>query len=251
MPKISVVIITFNEEKNLSRCLDSVKEIADEIIIVDSYSTDKTQEIAQKYNTTFIQREFKGYGDQKNFALDQASNDYVLSLDADEVLSPKLIETIKNEDLTLDGYLLNRITNYVGHWVKHCGWYPDRKIRLINKNKGRWTNDLIHEYIKVDSPNIKLLKGDLLHYSYNSISDHITQTNKFTTISAKSAFKKGKWSNTFKILTRPAWQFFRDYIIKLGFLDGRTGFTICKINALSTFLKYSKIKELQMGKSID
>jgi len=251
MQKLSVVIITLNEEKKIGRCLDSVLEIADDIVIVDSLSTDKTEEIAVSKGARVVKQKFLGHIEQKNFAISQAKFPYILSLDADEVLSPELIETIKNLDLSHDGYTLNRITNYVGHWVKHCGWYPDRKIRLLSKNKGSWTNDLIHEYIKMDTQDIHLLKGDLLHYSYNSISDHINQTNKFTTIAAKKAYGQGKRSSLFKILTRPCFQFFRDYFLKLGFLDGMTGFTICKINALSAFLKYSKLKNLEEGKYIN
>jgi len=145
---------------------------------------------------------------------------------------------------------MNRLTNYAGHWVKHCGWYPDRKLRLLNRHKGKWGGVNPHDKIIMESPS-KHLKGDILHYSYNSITGHINQTNKFTTIAAKAAYKLGKRSNQFLIVTRPIFQFFRDYILKLGFLDGRTGLTICKINALSTFLKYSKLKDLQLGKSID
>jgi glycosyltransferase involved in cell wall biosynthesis len=244
MPKISAVIITFNEEKKLGRCLESLKEIADEILVVDSFSTDKTKEIAESFNARFVSHAFEGYGKQKNYALSLATNDLILSLDADEALSPELLNSIKESDLSLDGYNMNRLTNYAGKWVRHCGWYPDRKIRLFNRKKGRWSDVPLHESVEMGSK-IGFLKGDILHYSYDSVTDHINQTNKFTTIAANEAFKRGKRSNLFKILSRPLFQFLRDYFLKLGFLDGLTGLCICSINSLSAFLKYYKIKELQ------
>jgi hypothetical protein len=139
---------------------------------------------------------------------------------------------------------MNRLTNYAGKWVRHCGWYPDRKIRLFNRKRGKWTDVALHESFETDGT-VGFLKGDILHYSYDSISDHINQTNKFTTIAATEAYSKGKRSNLFKIFTRPCFQFLRDYFLKLGFLDGLTGLCICSINSLSAFLKYYKIKELQ------
>jgi glycosyltransferase involved in cell wall biosynthesis len=248
MKKLSAVIITFNEEKKLGRCLESLRDIADEIVIVDSNSTDKTQEIAQEFGARFFQHPFEGYGKQKNYALNLAQNDFILSLDADEALSPALLQSIKEvkDNPGFDAYSMNRLTNYAGKWVKHCGWYPDRKIRLFNRKKAQWTDVPLHEYVKTEG-SVGFLKGDILHFSYDSIADHIIQTNKFTTIAAKEAFSRGKKSNLFKILTRPVLQFLRDYFLKLGFLDGRVGYTICKINALSAFLKYSKLKDLDQS----
>jgi len=251
MPKISVYVITLNEEKNLPRCLNSVSEIADEIIVVDSFSTDKTEEIATSFNAKFFQRPYLGDGDQKHFAVNQTSNDWVLNLDADECLSPELINTIKNLKFDQDGYLIPILANYGGQWVRYCGWYPGYKLRLFNKQFGNWNKGIIHEGINFNSSNIKKLKGDILHYSYSSITDHITKTNRYTTNSAKAYYQKGKRSNLFKILTRPILQFIKEYFLKLGFLDGRLGFTVCRINALSAFLKYSKLRDLQMGKKID
>lgn len=245
MQKISAVIITFNEEKNLKRCLESLGDLPDEILIVDSFSTDKTQEIALAFNARFIQHPFKGYIEQKNYALSLAKNDLVLSLDGDEALSPELLKSIKSQDLRFDAYSMNRLTNYAGIWVRHCGWYPDTKLRLFNRKKGQWGGVNPHDKIQTDSP-VKHLKGDILHYSYDSVADHLNQTNRFTTIAAKAAFDQGKRSNLFKIITRPAFQFFRDYFLKLGFLDGITGFCICYINALSAFLKYYKIREFDL-----
>ncbi len=253
MIKITVAIITFNEERNIGRCITSIHDIADEILVVDSYSTDKTKDICLSMGARFLENPFKGHIEQKNFALREAQFDYVLSLDADEALSIELIKQIKEikKNFEYDGYEFNRLTNYAGFWVKHCGWYPDTKLRLIKKDKAIWGGTNPHDIlIPHADARIKKLYGDLLHYSYDSITAHITQTNKFTTIAAKEAFQRGARSSILKIVTRPILKFLRDYFFKLGILDGRYGFIICYINALSAFLKYSKILELQNGKEI-
>lgn len=251
MIKLSVVIITLNEEKNIGRCLESVKGLADEIVVVDSISTDKTREICQKHNVRFIEQKFLGYEDQKNFAHQLAQYDYVLSLDADEVLSKNLYEEINKikNNFECDGYSFNRLTNYNGQWIRHCGWYPDRKVRLVKKNKARWSGGNIHEGLEVQGT-IGHLTGDLLHFSYESISAHIQQSNKFTTMEAKVLFDKGKRASLVKLVTRPPYQFFKDYFLKLGILDGRYGFVICFINALYVLLKYAKMIDLEHSKNI-
>lgn len=254
MTKISAVIITFNEEHNIKRCLESLKGIADEIVVVDSFSTDKTEEICKSFNVQWIQNKFEGHIEQKNFALEKATYEHILSLDADEALDENLRKEILKikENFSADGYYFNRLTHYVDQWIYRCGWYPDSKLRLLNKSKGTWSGSNPHDIIlMVEGSNIEKIEGNLLHYSYDSISDHVNQTNKFTTIAAKAAFAKGTRSNTFKIVSRPLLKFFKDYFLKRGFLDGRYGFIICCINALSALLKYSKIKELQENRSID
>lgn len=253
MIKLSVAIITFNEEKRIARCLESVKSMADEIIVIDSYSTDQTEEICKKYPVNFIKNKFSGHVEQKNFALSKTQFEYVLSLDADEVLSDQLMAEITKikHDPKFQAYSFNRLTNYNGHWVRYCGWYPDEKVRIINKKFAKWGGANPHDIIVLDQGiKAKKLSGDLLHYSYDSISSHIEQTNKFTTIAAKAAYAQGIKSNWFKIITRPPLKFLRDYFYKLGILDGKYGLIICVINSLSAFLKYSKIKELQEGKNI-
>ena len=228
--------------------------VVDEIVVVDSYSTDNTESICLSHGVKFIKQKFLGYIEQKNFALDQASFEHVLSLDADEALDEKLQEQIKSikNNFEFDGYYFNRLTNYVDKWVYNCGWYPDRKLRLFKKDTGRWSGVNPHDIIQMkEGTKTKYIPGNLLHYSYDSIADHINQTNKFTTIAAKEAFNRGVKSNMFKIVTRPILKFFKDYFLKKGFLDGRYGFIICCINALSALLKYSKIKDLQDGRPID
>ena len=248
MTKLSVVIITLNEEKNLKRCFDSVSSIADEIIVLDSFSTDKTKQICQDYNVNFFEQKFEGFIKQKNLAIEKANNDFILSLDADECLSEELIESIKHikKNFEYNAYSFNRLTFHSGAWIRNCGWYPDKKIRLINKHKARWIGDQIHEVMDVDKDqNVFHLHGDLLHYSYPTIADHINQTNKFTTIAAKQFYDQGVRSSWTKIIFSTLFKFFKDYFLRRGFMDGFHGLVVCTINALSNFLKYSKILELQ------
>lgn len=254
--KISATIICFNEEEKIGKCLESLQEIADEIIVVDSFSTDKTKEICSKYPLVkFYENPFEGHIEQKNYALGLCSHDYILSLDADEALSTELRESIlkAKESLSAKAYKFNRLTDYNGFWVRHCGWYPDTKLRLIKKDTASWQGKNPHDILIPNNENEKVihLNGDLLHYSYDSITDHVNQTNRFTTIAAKAAFESGTRSGLFKIVTRPILKFLKDYFLKGGILDGRYGLIICTINALSAFLKYSKIKELQESRSID
>jgi glycosyltransferase involved in cell wall biosynthesis len=251
MPKISVVIITYNEEKNIGRCLESVKDIADDIVVIDSFSTDRTEEICKKYDARFVLHKFEGFVQQKNYAINQALYPNVLQLDADEALSEQLkksIAKVKN-NWTHDGYYFNRLTNYCGKWIRHGGWYPDKKLRLVDRDKGRFGGVNPHErFVPNQSSTQKYIKGDLLHYTYYTISQHIEQANKFSGIGAIEAFKNGKKSNLIKILVKPFWKFFRDYIIRLGILDGYYGYIIVRISAHATFLKLIKLREMHRRK---
>jgi glycosyltransferase involved in cell wall biosynthesis len=244
MKRISAVIITHNEEKNIKRCLESLVNIADEIIIVDSFSTDRTREICSQYSVNFIESEWLGYSASKNFGNEQASHAYILSLDADEELSEELINSIQKEKSNgLSGaYSFNRLSNYCGKWIRHGDWYPDRKMRLWNKSDGQWVGD-IHEKVNLNSNKIKHLKGDLHHFSYYHISQHIDQINKYSTLSAQDLFERNKKAGFIKLVFSPLVQFISGYFIKLGFLDGFYGFTIAVNTAYGTFLKYAKLKE--------
>ena len=246
MAKLSVVIITLNEEKNIRRCLESVRAIADEIVIVDSCSVDKTSEIAASFNAKFITQPFLGYIEQKNFALNHTSNDFVLSLDADEALDEKLQLMIKQEMLQpkADAYEMSRMTHYCGRWIRHGAWYPDRKIRLFNKSKAKWGGLNPHDKIELSFDAKKnSLKGDILHYTYYSLTEHIQQADNFTRILADDLFKKGKRTNIIRIISKPKFRFIRDYIFKAGFLDGYYGFVIAIISAYAVFLKEIRLKE--------
>lgn len=248
MQKISVVIITYNEERNIERCLKSVQTIADEIVVVDSFSTDKTKEICATYNVKFIEHPFEGHIEQKNWAITQATYPHILSLDADECPDETLVQSILNvkKNWTTDAYSFNRCTNYCGNWVKHGSWYPDIKLRLWDSRKGHWAGENPHDCYEMLDSNVKVvhLKGDLLHYSYYSVTEHIVQGNKFSTIAAESLFQKGKKINLISLIINPLWRFVRDYFFKLGFLDGRVGFIIAINTSHSTFLKYVKLYDL-------
>jgi glycosyltransferase involved in cell wall biosynthesis len=253
MIPISVVIITFNEEKNIGRCLESVRDIADDIVVLDSFSTDKTEEICKQYGARFFQHRFDGHIEQKNRAITYATFPHILSLDADEALSPQLKNSILvvKEKWQADGYYFNRLTNYCGHWIRHCGWYPDRKLRLWDSRKGKWGGLNPHDKFILEPNSTQMfLHGDLLHYSYLSITGHAKQADNFTNITAKTSFESGKRSSLFKIWFFPKWKFFRDYVLKQGFRDGYYGYVVCKISAHATFLKYVKLRQLQRGKEL-
>ncbi len=248
MVKISAVIITFNEEHNIECCIRSLQGIADEIIVIDSFSTDETPKICNSLGARFFQIKWEGYAATKNYGNSMASHNYILSVDADEVLSDALQKEIigfKNQDNHLDAYSVNRLTNYCGSWIHHCGWYPDTKLRLWNKMKGKWEGNIHEEVVMDKDSTFTNLKSDLLHYSYYSIQQHVNQANKFTDLTAIEAYNNGKKAGIVKIIFSPWIKFFRDYFLKLGFLDGYHGFVICKISAFATFMKYIKIKELQ------
>jgi glycosyltransferase involved in cell wall biosynthesis len=244
MHQLSVVIITFNEERNIARCLESVKDIADEIIVLDSYSTDRTEAICRDFGVQFYQQIWHGYSDQKNMANELARYDFIFSIDADECLSPELTQSIiKIKSTGLENaYTVNRLNNYCGQWIYHTSWYPDTKLRLWNKKKGKWAG-LIHENVSLTSSvPIQHLTGHLWHYSYYSISEHINQANKFSDLGAEQKFKAGHNASIIKIITAPFFKFIKEYFLKKGLLDGWNGFVISIISAHETFLKYAKLK---------
>jgi len=245
--KISVVVITFNEEKNIGRCLESVREVADEIVVVDSYSSDATEEICRNAGVRFIRHAFRSHIDQKNWAVNQATYPHILSLDADEALSEELKNSILavKSDWKHDGYFFNRLTNYCGKWIRHTTWYPARKLRLWDSRKGHWGGINPHDkYIFDRGATSKYLPGDLLHYSYYRISEHVDQLNKFSTIQSKAYFERGKKTTYIGTLFHASWRFFKEYFLSLGILDGYYGLVISKNAAHETFLKYSKLRKL-------
>lgn len=251
MIKLSVVIITFNEEKNIGRCLDSVKEVADDIIIVDSFSTDKTKEIATSKGARFVEHNWIDYSQQKNYGNSLAMYDFILSLDADEALSIELREAILKikKSTEIKAYKIKRITNYCGKWIKHCGWYPDVKVRLFDRSVNNWEG-LIHEKLNLADDKAEILEGDCYHYTYYTIDEHVLQANKFSTLSAQLMLDKNKKPSVFKILFSPPIRFMSIFLLKGGFLDGYYGFLIAKISANATFLKYIKHKEMFKKQSL-
>jgi len=247
MIQLSVVIITFNEEKNIGRCLDSVKGIADDIAVIDSFSKDRTEEICRSKNARFIQHKFEGHIEQKNWAVTQAKFPYILSLDADEALDDQLkknILAIKN-NWTHDGYYMNRLTNYCGKWIHHCGWYPDKKLRLFDSRKGKWGGVNPHDKYEMfaGDESTGFLKGDILHYSYYTTADHYRQVEYFTDISSLEYFEKKRKVSFLRPYLSAAVKFFQSYLLELGFLEGKKGYIICRISAYASFLKYKKLMQ--------
>jgi len=242
MAKISACIISFNEEKKIEDCLKSLAGIADEIVVVDSNSTDNTVAIAQKYTDRIILQDFLGFIEQKNFAVQQAENDWVLSLDCDERRSPELQDAITGIKGTIeqaDAYRMPRKTYYIYRWLNHC-WYPDLKIRLFNKNTAHWGGTNPHDHIVISSSNIVQLPGDIYHYSFDSISDHIKTIDKFTEIGADELVRKNRSFNILSPFTHSIWTFLKLYIFKRGFMDGFAGIVVSVLSAMHVFVKYSK-----------
>lgn len=251
MQPLSIVIITFNEEQNIARCLASVKSLADEIIVLDSYSTDNTVAIARSFGAAVYFEKFRGYIGQKNLAMQYATHNYILSLDADEALDDKLAASIWQEKKSLHHriYSMNRCTSYCGHFIRHGLWYPDRKIRLFDRRIAKWGGVNPHDRIIVQEGFTPChLEGDILHYSFNSVDDHVWQNNRLSSIAATSMYTIGKRSSWFKMLFRPAWAFINGYFFRRGFLDGADGFTIAVNTAHQVFLKYNKLYKMHSGK---
>lgn len=241
--KISVVIITLNEEKNIERCLKAAWQVADEIVVVDSFSTDRTKEICREFDVSFFEHKFEGYGAQKNYATSKAKFEYILSLDADEVLSKKLVSSIVKvkQDPRNSSYQLNRLSFYVSKFIKHGHWFPDKKIRLFKKTAGSWTNENVHETFELKKhQKASVLKGVLYHYTFNSIFEHLRQVNNFSEIGAVQLEGQASFFLIIKALFSPLWGFLYGYIFRLGFLDGWYGLIIAVISSTETFLKYSK-----------
>mgnify|MGYP000164850551 CR=1 FL=1 len=244
MVKLSGVIITYNEEEHLEKCLASLVNVVDEILVVDSYSTDNTKAICENYNVTFIQQEFLGYREQKNFAVAHAKFDHILSLDGDEALSDSLKTSILEvkKNWKYPGYYCNRRNNYCGKWIRFSDWYPDKKLRLFKKDSGEWKGINPHDTYKLKT---KLksgkLKGDLLHWIYRDYEEHNQKIERFSSIAAQAYFDLGIKASFFKILWRPSWAFFKAYFLRRGFLYGFNGWVICIQTYNVTFLKYIKL----------
>ena len=248
-PKISVCIITYNEEHNIRDCLKSIKW-TDEIVVVDSFSQDKTVEICRHYTDRIYQRAWPGHIEQKNFALELAKNDWILSLDADERLSPLLAEEIKKElempDKAADGYYFPRRSYYLGRWINHGGWYPDYKLRLFRKRSGRWGGKNPHDKILLKG-SARYLKEDLWHYVYRDLSHQLKTVDSFSRITAEIMEKEGKYFYLSGLLFRPPMKFIETYMIKRGLMDGMPGFIIAIVSSFYVFLKYAKLWEKRQG----
>ena len=245
-PKISAAIITFNEEQNIRDCLESVRW-ADEILVVDSFSSDATLTICKSYTDRVIQREWPGHVKQKQFALEQARGDWILCLDADERLSPEAAEEIKLHVLSgapaADGFIFPRQSYYLGRWIQHGGWYPDSKLRLVRRGCARWTGEDPHDKLVVDGA-AGQLNGKIYHYVYRDISQQLKTVDAFSRITAGQWHQKGMRPGLFPLMFKPPLKFFETYLWKGGLLDGMPGFIISVISSYYVFLKYAKLWEL-------
>jgi glycosyltransferase involved in cell wall biosynthesis len=241
--KISATIITCNEERNLPRAIESLR-CCDEILVVDSGSTDRTVEIAERFGARVVEANWRGYAGQKNYASDEARYDWILSIDADEALSEDLegeIWQLKKSGPACDAYTVPRLAQYLGKWILYSGWYPDRKLRLFDRRKAHWTGDYVHESVAVDGT-IGELKGNLLHYTCGSLSEHLKTMDRYTTLAAEEIAARKKPVHMRHLLMEPAWTFFRSYVLQRGFLDGLEGLTIAYMAAFYTYLKYAKAR---------
>jgi glycosyltransferase involved in cell wall biosynthesis len=245
MTQISAIIITLNEERNIKRCIASLDGIVDEIVVIDSGSSDKTKAICEEHGARFVHNDWAGYSGQKNFANAQAQFPYIYSIDADEALSEDLRNSIlAAKALGLSGiYKHNRITNYCGKWIKHLGWYPDVKVRLFPAST-RWEGEIHEQLVFEGNPSESVLAGDLLHYSYNNATEHRERADKYSILTAKKMFDAGKKANPVKPFLSSVARFFSMYFIRLGFLDGGAGFRISAISAQSNAVKYRELNRL-------
>jgi glycosyltransferase involved in cell wall biosynthesis len=254
MEKLSVVVITYNEEKNIGRCLRSVKAIADEIIVLDSFSTDNTVAIARQSGAKVWQQPFRGYVEQKNEATRLASYNYIMSIDADEEIDETLQSAISDikQTFTFGAYRMKRCTNFCGYFIRNGAWYPDRKVRLFDKRIAKWGGLNPHDKVVFNKPvAIKQLPGEILHYSFATADEQAVQNDRFSSIVADSYFKAGKRTSFLRKLVNPCWAFVYGFIIRMGFLDGKKGLIIALNQARYTFLKHKKLLLLQQQKSVN
>ncbi|MBS1645116.1 MAG: glycosyltransferase family 2 protein [Bacteroidetes bacterium] len=243
---ISAVIITLNEEQNIARCILSVLPVVDEVVVLDSFSKDKTVQIAESLGARVLQEDFKGYGEQKIMAFAAATHDWILSIDADEELSPELQKSLVRikDNPGEDAYSVNRLTNYCGKWIRHGGWYPDSLLRFWHKNSGQMRADKVHEGWELASGKTTgHLAGDLYHYSFPTISAHLKKIEQYSEMGAQFDVARGKKVSMLKLLFGPGWTFLSVFVFRLGFLDGYYGWVIAKNSAFASFAKYLKIRE--------
>ena len=241
--KITATIITLNEERNIARAIESLR-CADEILIVDSGSTDRTVELAQNLGARVVEAGWRGYAAQKNWAAEQASHDWILSLDADEALSEALeaeLWNLKKSGPRRDGYTMPRLARYLGRWILHSGWYPDRKVRLYDRRKAGWVGEFVHESVVVKG-RVGHLESNLLHFTCESLSEHLKTLDRYTTLAAQEIAARRMHVPLYRVIFDPGWTFFKAYVLQRGFLDGLEGLTIAYMAAFYTFLKYSKAR---------
>jgi len=247
MSTLSVITLTLNEERNIADCLTSVRW-ADELIVVDSGSNDRTAELARQFTDKVLTVEWKGYGLTKNLALENATGEWVLWLDADERVTEQLADEIRSvitgNDPQCAGFSMPRKAFFLGKWIKHCGWYPGRVTRLFRKSLGRFTENHVHEQLVVDG-HVGHLHHDLLHHTDPDLKHYFVKFNRYTTLAAEDLKAQGRSFSLFDLLVRPPFLFFQMYILRLGFLDGIQGLILCVVSSAYVFTKYAKLWELR------
>ena len=243
--KITATIITLNEERNIARAIESLR-CCDEIVVVDSGSVDRTVELAANLGARILESPWHGYARQKNYVAEKATHDWILSIDADEALSESLegeIWTLKKKGPTCDAYTVPRLAQYLGRWILHCGWYPDRKVRLYHRAKAKWVGDFVHESVAVEG-RVGHLESNLLHYTCDSLSEHLKTMDRYTTLAAEELVSRKEKIHLRNMILDPAWTFTKTYFLQRGFQDGLEGLTIAYMAALYTFLKYAKARNM-------
>lgn len=247
--KISVIVITLNEEKNIADCLKSVGW-ANEIIVVDSNSTDATREIARQYTAQIFNVDWQGYAENKNIALGHCQGDWILWLDADERITPELAQEIQlaiQTDANYAGYKMPRKAFFLGRWIQHCGWYPGHVLRLFRRNRARFNNNLVHEGVEITGP-IGQLKNNMLHFTDPDLNHYLWKFNRYTSLAAQQLYERGFKVKLWDILLRPWHTFMKMYFFKAGFLDGMQGFILSLLSGWYVFAKYAKVWEFSRNK---
>ena len=252
MPQLSVTVIALNQEANIGECLESVS-FADDIVVVDTGSTDLTVEVARTYTDRVLTTSWQGFGRTKNFALDQARNEWVFSLDTDERVPPALkdeIQAVVKANGPLAGYRVPRKNYFCGRWIRHLGWYPDYTLRLFRRDQGRFRDQEVHEAVLVAGP-VGNLKTPLEHYSYRSVSEYVTRMDRYARLAAVELAKRGRRPFPGELVLRPFFTFLHLYVIRQGFLEGTPGYTLAVLMSMYKFLKYYYLRELSRGRDLN
>ncbi len=250
--KLTVTVITYNEGAHIAAALDTVSW-ADEIIVVDSHSSDGTAETARRYTPHVEVRDWPGYGAQKNYAAGRASHDWILSIDADERVTPELgaeIRELMRRGPSALGYRIPRVSHYLGRWIRSTDWYPDFHLRLYDRRVARWSVRTVHESVKLNGSSERL-RCELLHYPYRDISEHLTKIDRYTSLIAEQWLAEGRRATAFAAWFYPPLAFFRNYVLRQGFRDGEIGLLVSKLNSYYVFLKYAKLLERQRVADLD